>query len=251
MSKQNNKLQKVVVNPSDADYVGALLKRRLGVLYDSIPPYAIKERQGKGGRYRYVPHGYVKHTLNMAFGLDWDFRLLPVFNGNIYVINITSKMVYEKGKWVEKPNRNITVYGELVVRVRDENGSVLTTFVRSGGGSQDWNESMEFGDAFKGASSDALKVCASSIGKAFGLQLYWDDDMERSDAAPSVPPTPKSLGELFTSVFALGQNMDDVLAETGKPADYAIKADDISSIWETAKRMAAEETSERFVPNEE
>ncbi|GAG20337.1 unnamed protein product, partial [marine sediment metagenome] len=39
-----------------------------------------------------------------------------------------------------------------------------------------WESTIEFGDALKGAKSDALKVAAHELG--LGLDLYWDDTAE-------------------------------------------------------------------------
>jgi len=139
-------------------------------LYGGTPDYAIRTRPGRGGRtFRYVTHGYVTDRLNKAFGWNWSFQLLPVFNGNIFKLTETT----EKGKTV----RNLSVYGELTVRVLNPfaKGQFID-IVKPGPGSQNWEESIEFGDALKGAKSDALKVAAHELG--IGLDLYYDDGAE-------------------------------------------------------------------------
>lgn len=234
------------------DYIEEVMKRRLGVLFGRIPEHAIKTREGRGGRtFRYVTHGYVKSMLNQAFGLDWDFRLLPVFNGNIYILNTVTSRKMVNNKWIETQQRNIAVYGELTVRVRDMNGNLLTTITRPGAGSQDWGDNTEFGDALKGAESDAIKVAASTLGRAFGLQLYWDDELEREKAQEQKYPTPVTLAELISSVRSLGLDIDDVLIDMGSNPDDDIKAEDFSVIWQKAIEMAKAETSSRFVADEQ
>jgi len=137
------------------------------VLSGKTPAYALKTRPGRGGKtFRYVPHGYVTDRLNKAFGWDWDHRLLPMFDSNVFRLSETD----EKGKRV----RNVAVYGELTVRIRNpKNLEVVASIVKGGPGSQNWEETVEFGDALKGAKSDSLKVCASLLG--VGLDLYYDD----------------------------------------------------------------------------
>lgn len=138
------------------------------ILYTRTPAHAIKSRVGRGGKnFRYVPHGYVTDRLNKAFGFNWDFRLLPVFGGEVYRLT----EVEEKGKTV----RNVAIYGELTVRVPDPyNHGQWISIVKSGPGSQNWEATVEFGDALKGAKSDGLKVAAHELG--IGLDLYYDDD---------------------------------------------------------------------------
>ncbi len=140
------------------------------VLSGKTPSHAIKTRPGRGGKtFRYVPHGFVTDRLNKAFGWDWDHRLLPVFDGNVCKLSETE----EKGKHV----RNVSVYGELTVRIHNpKNLEIVATIVKGGPGSQNWEETIEFGDALKGAKSDSLKVCASLLG--IGLDLYYDDTAE-------------------------------------------------------------------------
>ena len=150
---------------------------QLAILTGSTPKHALRKRPGRGGMtFTYVPYGYVVDALNKAFGFDWDFKLLPYFNGDMF--RLTTEELTDRSGRVTKTTRNITVYGELTIRIHSTKAphSVITTIVKPGVGSQNWEQSIEFGDAVKGAKSDALKVAAHEVG--IGLDLYYDDSYE-------------------------------------------------------------------------
>ena len=153
---------------------------QISILTGRTPKHAIKSRPGRGGKtFRYVPHGYVTDMLNKAFGFGWSYRLLPVFNGNIYQLTITQEKRWddEKKAWKDVTVRNLAIYGELSVSIRNPKTlEVIDIIVKPGPGSQNWEETVEFGDALKGAKSDGLKVAAHELGIA--LDLYYDDDAE-------------------------------------------------------------------------
>lgn len=140
------------------------------ILCGKTPPYAIQVRRGKGGGYRYISHGYVRSVLNRAFGFDYDFELLPVFNGMPYVVNDT-----QATKTISA-GRDVTVMGKLTVRIRDRDNikHVIATIVKQEAGGQPWLDGQDFNDAIKGASSDAFKRCALNLG--VGLDLYYDEE---------------------------------------------------------------------------
>ena len=222
--------------------VQSLMESRLGLLYGGIPKSALRTRIGGGGKsYTYVPHGYVKAMLNRAFGLDWDFALLPVENGQLFHVQQAVRQEFEKGVKKDVIKYNISVIGQLTVRVKDEQGKLITTIKRDGAGSQDWNPANEFGDALKGAASDALKVAASTLGRAFGLQLYYDEKELAEEPIPEELPVPKTVGELISSIAALGMNFADVLEKSGVSAEN-VKAN-LPYVWNTAKEMQKAESA--------
>ena len=165
-------------NIQQKDIVNAVVSpSQLDILYGPIPKHALRKRPGRGGMtFTYVPYGYVVDALNKAFGLDWDFKLLPYFNGEMFKLTIDDTL--DKNGKVVKTTRNITVYGELTIRVHSTKSPypVYTTIVKAGVGSQNWEATVEFGDAVKGAKSDAVKVAAHQVG--IGLALYYDDSVE-------------------------------------------------------------------------
>lgn len=150
--------------------------RQLSLLLARTPKWAIKVRQGPGGNYRYVPHGYVTDTMNKIFGFDWDLIVDQIEAGKMYTLQLVE---YDEktGNRLDFPKRYVAVAGHISVRVRDiETGEIITTITKSGFGSQEWLAKQEFGDALKGARSDLVKTCAYQLGVA--LDLYWNERAE-------------------------------------------------------------------------
>lgn len=162
-----------IVNPQLSD-------KQLDILLNRTPDWAIKKRQGPGGRtYSYVPHGYITDTLNKAFGFDWDLIIDPTANGNSYALQIEEVSLFEKGKKTGEFEivRHVAVAGHIEIRLRHpKNLEIIGTIKKYGFGSQRWLPTMEFGDALKAATSDLLKVCASKLGVA--LDLYYNEQAE-------------------------------------------------------------------------
>ena len=137
------------------------------VLTGHVPQHAIRYKPKGGKNMPYVPHGYTRDQLNKAFGFDWDYRVLPIFGGMPYMTG-----TLREGK---REYTTLTVCGELTVRIRDPQDvtRVLSTIVKQDFGSLALRDGMEFGDALKGATSDALKRCGLGLGIA--LDLYYSD----------------------------------------------------------------------------
>ncbi len=143
------------------------------ILATATPAWALKTREGKGGgTWTYVPHGYVTAELNKAFGWDWDAQLIAIDGNKLFVER--NDMV--AGKSGQREARYLTVCVRLTARVRDPNdvSIVLSTITKDGIGSQEWQKSMEFGDALKGARSDGIKTAATLLGIA--LDLYYSEE---------------------------------------------------------------------------
>lgn len=164
----------------DYDIVSSVMaKAQLNVLMAKTPEHAIKTRPGgKGKLLRYVPHGYVTDQLNKAFGFDWDYRLMPYFDGgSVYHMEVATMLEYDQRKrdMVEVKRYYVSVYGELTVRIHNPKNpkEVIATVTKPGPGSAVWFPENEFGDALKAAKSDGLKVAAHELGIA--LDLYYDD----------------------------------------------------------------------------
>ena len=185
---------------------------QMSLILDKTPDYALKHRPGRGGKtFTYVTYGYVVAKLNQAFGFDWDFKLMPNGNGDYFKLTEVTEDLWDnkKREFVPHITRNISVYGELTVRIRNAKHEIIATIVKPGVGSQNWESTVEYGDACKGAKSDALKVAAHELG--IGLDLYWNDHAElrefekksneaeeaaralaAANAVQSAPPTPVS-----------------------------------------------------------
>lgn len=145
------------------------------LLRGEIPPHAIFTREGPGGRpLKYLRHGWVRDTLTKCFGADWDYEVLSDFGGQPYVMQDREELV---GRAREKvTTHHLTVHGQLTVRVRNPRDitQILAVIVKSDFGSAVWRDGIEFGDALKSASSDALKRCGLGLG--IGASLYYNDD---------------------------------------------------------------------------
>lgn len=154
------------------EFVGSIANEaQWQALYGKTPKHAIRMRPGKGGQdFKYIPHGYVTDKLNKAFGFAWSFVLLPISGNDRFVLQVYD----EETKKSTKQVRDVSVYGELTVHFFDKSRKLIASVTKPGGGSQRWEMGTEFGDAFKGAISDAKKNAAKELG--IGLDLYYDDD---------------------------------------------------------------------------
>jgi hypothetical protein len=137
------------------------------VISGTTPEYAIRYKPRAGRLMAYVPHGYVRSVLNRAFGFDWDYKVLDCYSGMPF---FTAEI---------SGDTHVTVMGELTVRIRHpQTLEIVTSITKTSTGSQVMRTGMEFGDAVKGAESDALKRCGLALGIA--QDLYWDDSAERT-----------------------------------------------------------------------
>lgn len=153
---------------------------QMRLISNQTPEWAIRTRVGRGGSYRYVPHGYVTDQLNKIFGFDWDFIQVPGANGEMFNLNEEDVPVYgradsktHKAEVISTDRqRHVTVFGYIEARVHTKDGDRILK--KSGVGSQLWLPGAELGDAVKGALSDCLKVCAQRFGVA--LDLYYSEE---------------------------------------------------------------------------
>lgn len=233
MTKRKSKAKTKALTTFQEEILPVLSEQQQNLINGDIPPHAILIRPGRGGKtFKYIAYGYVVDTLNKTFGFDWDFKLLPVFNGSIYALNV------EKGG--DRPN--ISVYGELTIRVRDPKDytRVIATIIKPGPGSQDWGKTIEFGDALKGAKSDGLKVAAHQIG--IGLQLYWDDSAELQaydERQEKLNAPPKTIAELWPRLKAINKSKSSLEAAQLLGCDVKELKDrfkaDPAGVWEVLK----------------
>ncbi|MDQ4075235.1 MAG: RAD52 family DNA repair protein [Chloroflexota bacterium] len=147
MTVQNNQL----------DVPGALNEGQIAILTQRTPTYAIKQRQGRGGMtFSYVEHAWVTEKLNEAFGFNWqwevvEYRLFPD----------------------DQDAQEVTVLGKLTVKTAGGDTVTKMQFGSSDVKRTKQGNIISIGDDLKGASSDALKKCASLLGLA--LDLYSRD----------------------------------------------------------------------------
>jgi len=240
-----------VVNEKDI-ILPAMNAAQMRILINQTPKWAVKVRQGKGGRtFKYVPHGYVADQLNKAFGFDWDLLIDPMANGNMYALEL--EPLYDPKGVLIRNDRHIAVCGRLVVRVRDKNGKLVTAITKSGFGSQMWLPTMEFGDALKAARSDLVKTCAFQLGIA--LDLYYNEKAEfdtfvereavksasqqmAEQLATGIPDSPV----LFLSRAMSDYNLDGMeaceICGTSIDELMAMNAEQIGECWKALKKHA-------------
>lgn len=120
---------------------------QLNFLLSSTPKAHIYERPAKGGgKWKFVTGTYVKKVLNLMFGWDWSFEIIS------HEVSIEFKQVVVKGK--------LTVHSNGRDIVKMQFGRQDIKFRRGS------NEPLDIGNDLKGATTDALKKCASELGIA-------------------------------------------------------------------------------------
>lgn len=243
------------VSQKDLAVMRVMAQKQIEILTAKTPSYAKKTRIGGGGKVlTYVTHGYVTDMLNKAFGYDWDFKLLPVFDGSV-AKHVTVK-VGENKKGEDILKHYISIYGELTVRIHNPSklSEVIATITKPGPGSSVWYPENEWGDALKSAKSDGLKVAAHELGIA--LDLYWDDEAEFSkheekqksdieeiiDAVEEDNGTPKDGIKMLASAKAqFGYDFPRIKDILGNP-EYKLN-DYKSEDWEKLKKHYEESKS--------
>lgn len=133
----------------------ALAPRQLAVVTASTPAVFIKEKPGRGGKkVKFIEGGYVVNQLNAAFSpIGWDFEIVEQGSSDRTTENNTEGEVWVKGK--------ITI-------IDHKNGYRVS---KTQFGQHPVHKNVPIGDAYKAASTDALKKCASLLG--IGLDVYW------------------------------------------------------------------------------
>lgn len=167
------------------------VERAKEVIEAKLNPQWIKQRQQGGATLSYIGGHTVIRLLNKAFGLQWSFEIVgeevkesqpkPAYDGwgkqRKPKLNPDGSQVMEPQPPVAKVLGRLTVPG---LGVKEQYGSKVLI-----GGA------TEQESAFKSASTDALKKCASLFG--IGLELYGDDEGFDSDenVAQNTPVPPQ------------------------------------------------------------
>jgi hypothetical protein len=153
---------------------GFALEKAKQVLEAKLNPSWIKQRQQGGTTLSYIGGHTVIRLLNKAFDYQWSFEIVteevkqsvpkPVYDGwgknRKPKLDGDGNQIFEPQPPVAKVLGRLTVPG---VGVKEQYGSKVLI-----GGA------TEQESAFKSASTDALKKCASLFG--IGLELYGDDE---------------------------------------------------------------------------
>ena len=119
-----------------------------------------------GGTWSYVTGAYVEKVLNFVFGFMWDFEIIEH--------GIEGGQVWVKGKLTVKDpaGHEITKmqFGRADIKMKKTGGM------------------LDFGNDLKGASTDALKKCASLLGIASDIYGKTEYKQETGNDARDVPP---------------------------------------------------------------
>jgi len=117
------------------------------ILFQETPKEFVKQREGRGGKtFNYVEIGYAISQLNTIYGAaNWDF-------------DVVDKI---------RDGDEIVVQGRLTIKDHQHGFSVSKTQF----GQCQIKRGQFLGDAFKSATSDCLKKCASLFGIA--QDIYW------------------------------------------------------------------------------
>lgn len=144
---------------------------QLTKVLQSTPKQYLYQKPGKGGgTFTYVTVSYIQKALNYIFGWNWDFEVVQhgVEGGQVWVL------------------------GKLTVRGTGPNEVIVKTqFGRADiKYKRGTKEMLDFGNDLKGATSDALKKCASMFGIAsdvYGKAEYKEESgvTPRPDNQPS------------------------------------------------------------------
>lgn len=141
----------------------SLTDQAISVLNRPLPKEKIRTRPGgKGMEYSYITPDFVIELLNEAFGHNWSTR---VIYHNVH-------------------EQTVVVGLRLTVPVEGDDKPIT----KEQFGSCEITRGLGVGEAFKGATSDAMKKCATLLG--LGLELYKDDEPEETGPAPAPRFTP-------------------------------------------------------------
>lgn len=214
--------------------------RLMDAMNGEIDEWAIQQRPGpKGKILNYLAHGYVRDQLNKVFGPFWSERAIDISPGRKYdVIEYTKQVLNERTKVLETVDvREIIVMTELTVRIYNLDGRLISEEVHSGSGGKVWEKNISFADALQSAQSEALKRAAFSLGRKFGLQLYYDDNERRAEWQEKFKPPepPKKIGELLVRLQK--ENIsDELFMQITNKEIPDITEKEVSALWEQVER---------------
>ncbi len=121
---------------------------QLTQILQTTPKKYVYQKPAKGGGkpFDYVTVSYVQKALNYIFGWDWDFEVIEhgIEGGQVWVKGRLTVRGTKPGQAITK-----TQFGRADIKYRR--------------GTKDM---LDFGNDLKGATSDALKKCASMLGIA-------------------------------------------------------------------------------------
>lgn len=149
-----------------------LQNNQLLTILQRTPQEHVHTRPGKGGgTFDYVTGVYVKKVLNYVFGWMWDFQVI------------------DKGR----EDNFIWVHGRL--SIKNANGETVVSKDQFGGAEikfkKNSKQMLDYPNDLKGATTDALKKCASELGVA--SDIYGKNEFrEQQPQQQAKKATPKN-----------------------------------------------------------
>lgn len=178
-------------------------KKQVMHMLQRTPPQHVHRRKGRGGiEFDYVTGTYVKKVLNYVFGWNWDFTIV---NEEVH-----GSQIVVRGRLTVKDSEGNEV-------TKEQYGGADIKKLKAGG-------TMDIGNDFKAAATDALKKCASELG--FASDIYGKNEfrdigrqVNENGDAPKLP-APKD------GIHCEGYNKDGCpgsIVLTHTQADYSRK----------------------------
>lgn len=200
-----------------------------------IDAWAIMEREGpKKKMLKYIPHGYVRLLLNQVFGPFWSHETIEISPGKRYdtVEYMGEKFNSKLGFAEEIVMREVIVMVRLTVRVYSSDGRLISEEHRTGTGGKVIEKNVPFASAVQSAESDGLKRAAFSLGRKFGLELYFDDEELRAEWQEKLnPKPPKTFSQLIDRLTKEDISPEQWEETTGVGLDNIEPTDDIETLW--------------------
>ncbi len=152
-------------------------ENQLTKILQRTPKQYVYTRPGKGGgKFDYVTVSYVQKALNYIFGWNWDFEVVQqgMEGGQVWVLGKLTVRGMQPGQVIVK-----TQYGRADIKYKKNTKDML-----------------DYGNDLKGASSDALKKCASLLGIASDIYGKADYKEETGETPVEVggQPAPQPKG---------------------------------------------------------
>lgn len=161
---------------------------QLKFLFAPTPKMHQYQRPAKGGgTWTYVTGTYVKKVLNLMFGWDWSFEIVDE------QISLEYKQVIVKGRLT------VNVRGRSIVKMQF--GRQDVKFKKG------TDLPLDLGNDLKGATTDALKKCASELGIAADIYapnefktIHVEDDTPKPDLVPKTEDWQNAIKALSNGV---------------------------------------------------
>jgi hypothetical protein len=158
-------------------------KQLLQILQKTPKQYVYRKPGKGGGTFDYVSVAYITKALNYIFGWNWDFEVLEhgVEGGQVWVKGKLTVHGMQAGQTISK-----TQFGRADIKYK-----------------RGTKEMLDFGNDLKGATSDALKKCASMFGIAsdiYGKSEYKEESGNEPRQAPAAKDEQQAAPEEVPTV---------------------------------------------------